>query len=214
MPLSGQGEAAATTSIHATRLLHYASSQLIQHCRLSKSISTNQLMTSPIGLRAKHLVTPPAKPTCTLVSRSGPSGGKEFVAANAFQLFNATAPTIFVVNILLMLCCGPIPPGSVRRKPNLETAQTSPIKPLHRHPGGFLHKAFVQPPSIHVHKNFPTLSACQVCNSRAQTILFMRKTFRSPKMLCKLPPTFPALKGWLSSLPESTSSLVSASSPR
>ena len=127
MPISGQRKVAAATSIHATHLHYHSMSHLIQHCNLSRSVGTNQLMTSPIGLRAKHLVTPPAKPTCTLVGRSGPSCGEEFVAANAFQLFNATTPTIFVVNVLLMLCCGPIPPRSVRRKPNLETAQTRPI---------------------------------------------------------------------------------------
>ena len=184
-------------------------SHLIQHCNLNKSVSTNRLMTSPIGLRAKHLVTPLAKPTCTLVSRSGPSCGKEFVAANAFQLFNATTPTIFVVHVLLMLCGGPIPPRSVRRKPNLETAQTlggsltsKPHSPINHSIGiraDFSTKAFVQPPSIHVEKNFPTLSACWVCNSRTQAILLVGKTFRSPKMLCELPPTLPTFKGWLSS---------------
>ena len=127
MPISGQREAAATTSFYATRLHYQNTSHLIQHCNRGRSVSTNQLMTSPIGLRAKHLVTPPTKPTCTLMGRSGPSCGKEFVAANAFQLFNATAPTILVMHVLLMLCCGPIPPRSVRRKPNLETAQTNPI---------------------------------------------------------------------------------------
>ena len=137
MPLSGQREAAATTSFYATRLHYQNTSHLIQHCNRGRSVSTNQLMTSPIGLRAKHLVTPPTKPTCTLMGRSGPSCGKEFVAANAFQLFNATAPTILVMHVLLMLCCGPIPPRSVRRKPSLETAQTSPIHHSHRHPGGF-----------------------------------------------------------------------------
>ena len=144
MPISGQSEAAATTSIHATHLRYQSPSHLIQHCNLSRSVGTSQLMTSPIGLRAKHLVTPPAKPTCTLVGRSGPSCGKEFVASNAFQLFNATAPTIFVVNVLLMLCCGPIPPGSIRRKPNLKTAQTRPINHSIGIWADFSTKAFVQ----------------------------------------------------------------------
>ena len=160
MPLSGQSKAATTTSSHATRLRYQDTSHLIHHCHLSRSVSTKQLVTSPIGLRAKHLVTPPAKPICTFVGRSGPSCGKEFVAANAFQLFNATAPTIFVVHVLLMLCCGPIPPRSVRRKPNLETAQTSPINHSIGIRADFSAKAFVQPSCIHVNKNFPTLSAC------------------------------------------------------
>ena len=62
------------------------------------------LVSSSVGLCAKHLVAPSAKPTCVFMGRSGPSSRKGFVAANALQLFNATSCAILVVNTLFMLC--------------------------------------------------------------------------------------------------------------
>ena len=198
-PISGQRKAAATPhSSHATHLPKQrtrATKPTLQPQEVENKPAHGELG-SPVNgfgnILINDLIAPPAKSTRALTGGSSPIAAGE-------SLLQRSA--ISVVNILLMLCGGPILPRGVRRKPNLKTTQTSPISNSIGLWANLCAKSLAQTSwhscaqkSLHI----VYMSAhCKVCDGRTQTVLFV--------------PTF---TGWLSTLPKSTSSFVNASCPR
>ena len=87
----------------------YKQSQLLSHYVGIWPVQAEPLVPCTIGSRPKDPVAPPTKPATRFMCRTCSNRRKKFLAANAFQLLNATAPTILIVHVLLMLSSLPVP---------------------------------------------------------------------------------------------------------
>ena len=137
---------------------------------------------TPRGGRTRATAQP-TKPTRSLTGRSGSNCRTEFVAASAFQVLNTTTPTTLAVHLLSVLSSLPIPAASGVRQSNFETALADPVNEALRHWPNVGAKSLMQPTGLHVHKKLSAISASQVCDCQAQTILFVSHAFVLPKWL-------------------------------
>ena len=112
--------------------------------------------------------------------------GKSLLQRKHFNC-SAPPPRLFCGEyILLMLCGGSIPPRGVRRKPNLETAQTSPVNHAVGIQADFGTKTLVQPPGFTCTKISPHCLHVRFATAEPKQYCSWARRFRSAKVLCKL----------------------------
>ena len=187
----------------------YPNSQLLRNHLGIGPVRTKPLVSNTIGLRPKHSIAPPAKPTRSLMGRSGSNNCRKFLATNAFQLLHPTTPTLLVVNMLLTLGSLPIPARSGVRQPNFEATITNPINKAFCFAPTVGAKTFTQPTGLHVNKeNLAAIPAGQVRDRRTQTRLLVGHALCPTKMPRQPHPAFSTFKSWFFSHPTPTTSLM------